>query len=197
MTDNTAHLPERRDARRNREAVIDAAIALFASQPDASMAEVAAASGVGRTTVYRHFPHRDDLLRAVYRRVVEDAHAVVIARVDASAAAGDRDILGALAAITLELAALGSRYTFLDGRREQTEELDAIVAEVGPEPLASFIAGGQASGQVRGDLTVAWITEVMHHLTVLAATQYVKTPGGPDEVRRMLEATLRGALSAR
>jgi AcrR family transcriptional regulator len=61
------------DARRNREAVIDAALELLAEQPNASMATIAERSGVGRTTVYRHFPHREDLVRALFGRGVDDA----------------------------------------------------------------------------------------------------------------------------
>ena len=69
MPDGTGQ--RRRDARRNREAVIDAAIEVLAQRPDASTEEIADASGVARTTVYRHFPTRDDLFRAMFERAVE------------------------------------------------------------------------------------------------------------------------------
>ena len=58
--------PLRADARRNRQAVIDAASKLFAEQGlDAQMPDVARAANVGVGTVYRHFPTKDHLIAAI------------------------------------------------------------------------------------------------------------------------------------
>src|ERR1700680_137699 len=62
----------RADAVRNRERVLEAAKAVFsAGGPDASLEAVARRAGVGIGTLYRHFPTRDALFEAVYRREVE------------------------------------------------------------------------------------------------------------------------------
>lgn len=54
--------PQRADARRNRERIMDAARELFAeSGVEAQMDEVAQRAGVGVGTVYRHFPTKDEL----------------------------------------------------------------------------------------------------------------------------------------
>src|ERR1700692_490058 len=67
----TARKP-RADAIRNRERVLEAARAVFsAGGPDASLEAVAKRAGVGIGTLYRHFPTREDLYEAVYRREVE------------------------------------------------------------------------------------------------------------------------------
>src|SRR5438270_6387429 len=56
----------RADARRNRQAVIDAARELFAEQGlEAQMPDVARSANVGVGTVYRHFPTKDDLIAAL------------------------------------------------------------------------------------------------------------------------------------
>ena len=56
----------RADARRNREAVLSAALTLFANQGlDAQMPDVARAAKVGVGTVYRHFATKDDLIGAL------------------------------------------------------------------------------------------------------------------------------------
>jgi AcrR family transcriptional regulator len=69
---------KRADARRNEQALLDAAAAVFvASGVDAPVRDIAAAAGVGMGTIYRHFPTRADLIIAVYRH-----------QVDACAAAG-------------------------------------------------------------------------------------------------------------
>ena len=62
----------RTDAVRNRERVLEAAKAVFsAGGADASLEAVARRAGVGIGTLYRHFPTREALFEAVYRREVE------------------------------------------------------------------------------------------------------------------------------
>lgn len=62
----------RSDALRNRERLLEAAKAIFsAGGPDASLEAVARQAGVGIGTLYRHFPTREALFEAVYRREVQ------------------------------------------------------------------------------------------------------------------------------
>src|SRR6202521_1970565 len=62
----------RADAIRNRERVLEAAKAVFsAGGPEASLEAVARTAGVGIGTLYRHFPTREALFEAVYRREVQ------------------------------------------------------------------------------------------------------------------------------
>ncbi|MFD8690395.1 TetR/AcrR family transcriptional regulator [Streptomyces sp. NPDC059651] len=64
--------PKRADAQRNKEALLDAAAAVFvASGVEAPVRDIAAEAGVGTATIYRHFPTRADLVIAVYRHQVE------------------------------------------------------------------------------------------------------------------------------
>lgn len=64
--------PLRIDARRNEQALLDAAAALFiTSGVEVTVREIAAKAGVGMGTLYRHFPTRADLIIAVYRHQVE------------------------------------------------------------------------------------------------------------------------------
>jgi AcrR family transcriptional regulator len=63
----------RADAARNRERVLEAAHAVFgAGGPEASLEAVARQAGVGIGTLYRHFPTREVLFEAVYRREVQN-----------------------------------------------------------------------------------------------------------------------------
>jgi AcrR family transcriptional regulator len=60
------------DAVRNRELVLEAAKKVFsAGGPGASLEAVAREAGVGIGTLYRHFPTREALFEAVYRREVQ------------------------------------------------------------------------------------------------------------------------------
>ena len=62
----------RADAQRNIDALLQAAMAVFAtSGVDAPVREIAEKAGVGIGTVYRHFPQRSDLIVAVFRREID------------------------------------------------------------------------------------------------------------------------------
>lgn len=62
----------RADAVRNRERVMEAAKAVFSQGgPEAGLETVARRAGVGIGTLYRHFPTREALYEAVFRREVE------------------------------------------------------------------------------------------------------------------------------
>src|SRR6201981_3193102 len=74
MTDQPAieKRKPRADAIRNRERVLEAAKSVFSQGgPEASLEAVARRAGVGIGTLYRHFPTREALYEAVYRREVE------------------------------------------------------------------------------------------------------------------------------
>lgn len=62
----------RADAKRNIDALLQAAMAVFAtSGVNAPVREIAEKAGVGIGTIYRHFPRRSDLIVAVFRREVD------------------------------------------------------------------------------------------------------------------------------
>lgn len=62
----------RADALRNRDRLLAGAKAAFAEVgPDVSLEEISRRVGVGIGTLYRHFPTRDAIVEAVYRREVE------------------------------------------------------------------------------------------------------------------------------
>ncbi|MGW3353911.1 TetR/AcrR family transcriptional regulator [Streptomyces bungoensis] len=76
----------RKDARRNKEALLDAAAAVFvASGVEAPVRDIAARAGVGLGTIYRHFPTRADLIIAVYRHQVDACAEAGPALLEASA----------------------------------------------------------------------------------------------------------------
>src|SRR3978361_2560967 len=68
----------RADAARNREAIVEAARAVFAEHGlDAPLDEIAKRAGTGNATLYRRFPTRGDLVAAVFAdRMAEHLDAV-------------------------------------------------------------------------------------------------------------------------
>jgi AcrR family transcriptional regulator len=76
MTTTAHDKPLRKDAARNREKLLAAAVELFAERgTEGSLEEVAKRAGVGIGTLYRHFPTRDALVEAAYRNEVAQLRA--------------------------------------------------------------------------------------------------------------------------
>jgi AcrR family transcriptional regulator len=70
--DQRASRKQRADALRNRDRLLQSARTVFSDGgPEASLEAVARKAGVGIGTLYRHFPTREALFEAVYRREVE------------------------------------------------------------------------------------------------------------------------------
>ena len=63
----------RADAQRNRERILEVGKQAFTrSGADTSLDDIAKRAGVGPGTLYRHFPTREELLKAVYRNELEN-----------------------------------------------------------------------------------------------------------------------------
>ena len=74
---NSAHVSvtesnelKRSDGRRNRDAILAAALLALTESPDASLNAIAKRAGVANATLYRHFPTREELVLATYQREV-------------------------------------------------------------------------------------------------------------------------------
>jgi AcrR family transcriptional regulator len=72
---------KRSDARRNRDAILAAALEALTASPDASLNAIAKRAGVANATLYRHFPTREELVLATYQHEVRklvDAAALLL-----------------------------------------------------------------------------------------------------------------------
>jgi AcrR family transcriptional regulator len=73
----------RADAARNRKLLLDAAAAVFAERgTEASVAEIAQRAGMGKGTVFRHFPSKEDLIAAIICARLDDLSAAGAALLD-------------------------------------------------------------------------------------------------------------------
>ena len=165
MTENPAPRRLRADAQRNVDALLEAAKTVFGtSGVDAPAKEIADLAGVGVGTLYRHFPQRSDLVKAVFRH-----------EVDACA-----DTAPALAAAYPPAEALGKwlhRYTeFLGTKQGLGPALHSgdpafaalpgyFLQRFGPA-LGSLLEAAAAAGEIRADIGAE---ELLYAVANLAA----------------------------
>jgi AcrR family transcriptional regulator len=141
----------RRDWEANRRAVLDAAAALLSDDPDASMTEIAERTGLGRTTVYRHFSNRNALFEGLAEEVIRQGNAGVEAAVARDPETGA--VLRAVAAMNVEL---GMRYPFLFAHQAAVKPA-LQRASRGGDALTEFLAGARERGVVRTDQPLRWL----------------------------------------
>ena len=65
------------DTRKTEDAIIEAGIRVFLTNPGAGMSEVARVAGVGRATLYRHFSSQEELMRRLALVCVAETSAAV------------------------------------------------------------------------------------------------------------------------
>lgn len=153
---------KRRDAVANRQAVIDAAAELLPKDADASMQQIADFSGLGRSTVYRHFPNREALFGAMTIEAVGTAVSTVDEILE-NTGAGTEETLREMGEF---LAGFGLRFRFLYSHREEARPaLDSFARS--PETLlATYLRAAAERGEVRDDLPPEWIVAQFVALTI-------------------------------
>nr|WP_053656928.1 TetR/AcrR family transcriptional regulator [Streptomyces sp. MMG1121] len=67
--------PRRSDAQRNRERILDVALAELSHCADAPLSAIAKKAGVGQGTFYRNFPNREALVLEIYRHEIHQVAA--------------------------------------------------------------------------------------------------------------------------
>jgi AcrR family transcriptional regulator len=181
----------RADARRNRRAVLDAAVALLGERPQATMQEIADASGVGRTTVYRHFPRRQDLIDALFADVLREAGATIE---DALRSPGSA--LDLLRDLGPRIIAVGDRYRFLDAHPELRERALTAGRDMGVG-LYVHLVEAQKRGELRDDVPVSWMLTTLRGLAVVAMYELTAGRLTVSQAGEYLGTTLATAFAPR
>jgi AcrR family transcriptional regulator len=160
----------RADAQRNLDSLLQAAKSVFGTTGvDAPAKQIADLAGVGVGTLYRHFPQRSDLVRAVFQREVD-------------ACADAAQALSATLEPTAALAAWLGRYTeFLATKRGLATALhsgdpafDALpgyfMQRLGPT-LGALLEAASARGEIRADISPEDLLHAVANLSRPAADQ--------------------------
>lgn len=150
VADGERPAPQRRDARRNREALAAAAADVFAELGlDAPLDVIARRAGVGNATLYRHFPTREDLIGEVFRpaaAVLAEAGEEALAAEDAWTA-----VEGYFTRI-FELVATSRGINDLVTMAIPTVPVLADMSRRNAATVGILVARAQEQGTMRGDV---------------------------------------------
>jgi AcrR family transcriptional regulator len=182
----TATRPLRADARRNRERIVAAAREAFAETGlETQMDDVARRAGVGVGTVYRHFPTKDALVRAL----IVDKMAVMAEKARAAVAADAASPWDAFADFIRDRAEdhASDRALSQVMSTQPSETFLAAARETGLwEAVGALLERARAAGQVRPDAGPQDVATMMCGLS--AVLQSFDVEAG----RRYLELMLEG-----
>lgn len=197
MTERTAAgarpdgVRRRADAERNIAGILSTATDLLARHPDASMTDIAKAAGVGRVTLYAHFPSREELVRAVLVDVITRSTAVI------DGAASDE---GPPAEVFARLIRTSWQVlSRLSGLHQAAQHaLPAEEVRRHHDPLMAsverLLARGRAAGDFRTDMTTEWLITTIYALLHAAAAEVHQGRLNPEAAGVLLETTLLAVL---
>jgi AcrR family transcriptional regulator len=176
-----------------RDTVLAAAQRLLTTEPTASMAQIAAAAGVGRATVHRHFSTREDLLLEIGVRSLnrwdESQREVGMAEVVAS---GDAVRIRAcleelLDRFVVDADEMGIALT--DPTVVNAPDLRARADELFAQEVTLY-AAAQEAGILRADVPARWLGHSVYGLLVAVRDAIV----AGDIARRDAEALVRSTF---
>jgi AcrR family transcriptional regulator len=179
----------RADAERNRARLLDAARAAFtAGQAAVSLERIAKDADVGIGTLYRHFPTREALVEALYRRELADL------------CASADDLLAAYPPERALRAWTDGFARYVAAKREMADTLRAVFAS-GTMTLSearrdltaavrAILAAGVADGTLRADVHPEDVVAM-----VVGAFAATSLDGGHEQLNRMLDLLMDAVRS--
>jgi AcrR family transcriptional regulator len=181
MSDQERPRRPRADAERNRARLLDAAGAAFAAGPaPVPLEQIAKDADVGIGTLYRHFPSREALVEALYRRELADlcasADDLLATRAPEQALRAWMDRFADYVRAKREMADT-LRAVFASGAMTVSQAREELTAAVGTI-LSAGVAAGTLRDDVRPEDVVAMIVG-MFTATSLA--------GGHEQLTRMFD----------
>lgn len=190
----TAAQPARRrraDAERSITRIVAAARGELGRNPGVGLDDIARAAGVGRMTLYGHFPSRGDLVDAVLVEALGAGESALSA-VDLSGDAREamRRLLTTSWSLVAESVGL---LAAADGvvPAERLRQMHGRPAE----RISALIERGQDEGAFRADLPLPWLVSAVHMLVHGAAGEVHAGRLPVQDAPQVLSASVLGLLS--
>jgi TetR/AcrR family transcriptional regulator, mexCD-oprJ operon repressor len=140
-----------------RREIVDAAARVIAERGEsASMADVAAAAGIGRATLYRYFPNREALLVGLTSAALADLTDNI-----AAAELDSVDVLEGVARLSRAFFRSATRYAALAHMREKYLDKPAELERRVLAPVRELLQRGIDSGELREDVPLELHVEVL------------------------------------
>lgn len=169
-----------------RDQLLPAVADFLGRRPNATQDEIAAAVGVSRATLHRHFSGRLALMEALEDLAIEEMRTVLkTARLtEGSATEALQRLISACQPVSPYLGLLYSQSQELDLENtiQAWREID--------EEITALFQRGQRDGDFRPDLTAAWLTEAFYSL--VGATEWAIRAGrvGGRDAERLISGLL-------
>lgn len=169
--------------------ILDHAARVLAEQRDAaSLADIAQAAGVARSTLYRYFSNRDALLNALSQRAMQELHGRI-----QEAELDTLPVPEALARLTRGFIATGAKYVAL--AYLAPKPTDTTTAQVN-DPVLRLLQRGINDGSLRNDLPAHALLDIYGDLLQGAITRTAQHQAGVEPTSAaILTIFLNGALA--
>ncbi|MEM6453906.1 MAG: helix-turn-helix domain-containing protein [Acidobacteriota bacterium] len=177
-------------AKDTRSTILTAAAAVLVKNPGATLAEIGSEAGVGRTTLHRYFPKRDDLLRALILASLRD-----IDDATADLADADQDAAARLLTVLEVLVPLGDRchFLWLSPRAYEHEEAAAHYQRQ-LQQMEALADDLKREGWLGDDVPTRWFVAAMDSLIYTAWYDVENGYLAKREAPRLVHRTLLGQL---
>jgi AcrR family transcriptional regulator len=182
----------RADAERSVARILEATVEVLASDPDASMADIARHAGVVRATIYVHFANRECLIAAVTDRAIAEVTQAI-----EHAEPGRSDPVEALARVVAATWQSLGRFHALVAINTQLPHVQlqhpghATLAKLHP-----LIKRGQRDGSFRDDVPATWHLAMLRALVHAASAEFQAGNIPKAQIEAALITTVLGALAA-
>lgn len=176
---------------RNREAILAAAIEVLRADPDASVAQIAQAAGVGRVTLYGHFSTRAELIDAALADVLGRSNEV-LERLDLTGDPGEA--FGHLVTSSWRLLD-ESRSLLAAALRELPHQRIRDLHEDLEGRVRQLLERGQLERAFRDDLPVTWLLATTHVVMHGATDEVAAGRLDPADAGRFIATTLSAAFA--
>ena len=177
----------RADAQRNRERILEVAKQAFTrSGADTSLDDIAKKAGVGPGTLYRHFPTREELLKAVYRNELEN-----LARAAAKFAETMHPVEALRSWLLLFVDAVAAKQIIAPALNtlvgDHKKAFEASYTEV-QEAIHRLVKRAVTSGDIREDLDPSDLLRVL-----VGVANVASSPDWQQSARRLVDILIVGS----